>query len=251
MRQIVEEIKSQRGNSTGETIWGILVFGLIIWGVFALIGHFTRSTESEGTVKYDDCKQIITTKQGSSDTYGKNFTCNTYKSKSGRLISGICVHIDTENGACTKAFVYEKKSEFNCGDNSAPNYDDSVYACSCNDGYHVDPKDNTKCLIGYPSDTPTPTQTGSACLHLTQNTAIQAVKNLPQVQDFLKRMQAAGQPTVISPDSGKIDLLHDATVWTIHVAENHSDHLATFNWYYVNGCTGDITDFNGVNYSQK
>lgn len=157
MRKIFEITKNEKGSSTGETIWGLLCLGLIIWAVFALIGHFTQATESEGTVKYDDCRQIITTAQGSSDTWGKNFTCTNFKAKSGRLISGTCVHIETENGICTKAYVYEKKSDFNCGKNSTPNYDDSVYACTCNEGYHPNPTDSRKpCVVDNSTISPTP-----------------------------------------------------------------------------------------------
>lgn len=138
-------IRNQRGEVDLETVGGIIsvsFFGLIIWGVVAFL-----SGESEGIVKYDDCRQTIKVEQGSWDTYFKKFTCNDNKSKSGRLISGTCVHIDTSGGACVTAYVYEKKSEFNCGDNATPNYDDSVYSCTCNDGYHVDPKNHNLCIL--------------------------------------------------------------------------------------------------------
>ncbi len=131
-------------------IGSLIFFGLILWVISGLMGG-----ESQGTVKYDDCRQVINTKQGNWDTYFKKFTGEDYRSKSGRLISGTYVHIDTSGGACTTAYVYEKKSDFNCGDNSTPNYDDSVYACNCDNGYHSDPTDNRKpCILGNPTPSP-------------------------------------------------------------------------------------------------
>ncbi len=144
-------IKNQRGEGTIEAIGGLFVFLIFVGIIWAILGALLGG-ESDGSVKYDDCRQVISVKQDDWQNNFKKFTCENIKSNSGRLISGTCVHIDTSGGACITAYVYTKKSGFNCGDNSTPNVDDSVYACSCNDGYHVDPKDNKKpCIVDSPT----------------------------------------------------------------------------------------------------
>ena len=192
--KMLNVIRNQRGGSTGDTIVGVVVFGLIIFGVLAVIGYFSGGMESEGIVKYDDCRQILTIKEGSGDTFGKKFTCEYIRSKSGKLMSGTCVHIDTENGVCTTAYVYEKKSEFNCGDNSTPNYDDSVYACSCNDGYHADPKDNRKpCIVDSPTPNPAQNTTDPNPFMVSPTPTMQPKVNWQQNDPSVQKILNQGQ----------------------------------------------------------
>ena len=234
---------------------GIFVFsiilGLIGGGIKAIFGG-----EVEGTVKTDDCRQVIQISPDSFQTIYKKFTCTYSRTNSGVVNFARCDHIDSplfSNSCNTDYYYIREKGLGNCTDPKYPylGQDDKCYPTDC-----TNPPNVYKWSDGTCETTPegsivsSPTPTPSTCLQLTQDAAEQEVKNLPQVQDFLKRMQAAGQPTVIIPDSSKTDS-NGILIWTIHVAEDHTDHLATFNWYYVNGCTGDITDFNGVKYSQK
>lgn len=54
---------------------------------------FNFGVTSEGTVKHDDCRQIISLKSGSWQTYIHNFTCETQKTQSGAIMGGLCVAI--------------------------------------------------------------------------------------------------------------------------------------------------------------
>lgn len=62
---------------------------------------------------------------------------------------------------------------------------------------------------------------------ITDNEAIEIVKNLPEVKDFLQRMAKANQKTLVEVDRREVDKI------IIHVFEDHQDHTATFNWYQV------------------
>ncbi len=77
-----------------------------------------------------------------------------------------------------------------------------------------------------PSNTPIKQQ-------ISQEKAAQIVQNLPEVKNFLSKTK-----------SGKIALNNentDQSFWSIHVYENLSDRLATFNWYDVDKSTGKVT----------
>lgn len=69
--------------------------------------------------------------------------------------------------------------------------------------------------------------------HISQEQAVEKVKNLPEVQDFLKKTP-----------SGKI--LFDSTDFSIGinflVRVFNSSSGVTFNFYYVNAGTGNIID---------
>jgi len=69
------------------------------------------SKEVDGLVKYDDCREIVKLKEGDSETKNKKFICSYAKTQSGKIMSGECASTVTENGICTKAYVYEKKQE--------------------------------------------------------------------------------------------------------------------------------------------
>lgn len=84
-------------------------------------------TPPEGTVKYDDCREIIYLKPEPDSldsfwrTYFHQFICQYTKRKSGKIISGTCVHIDTDNslfsssGKCKTAYIYTFKSKPDLG----------------------------------------------------------------------------------------------------------------------------------------
>ena len=87
----------------------------------------------QGTVKYDDCRQVINLKEGDSGTWGKTFTCDTFKTNDGRVISGECVHVDlNSNGSCDTAYVYEKTPQITCSTNEEATVSG---ICVCDYGY--------------------------------------------------------------------------------------------------------------------
>jgi len=100
-------------NNFWEEIGGIIVGGLMIFGGILIYQHFVNEPleEVSGTVKYDDCREIVKLKEGGSEIKNKKFTCNYSKTQSGKIMSGECASIETENGICTKAYVYEKEQE--------------------------------------------------------------------------------------------------------------------------------------------
>jgi hypothetical protein len=123
-----------KNKDAWEGLGILVVIVLIGWGILSLFG-VSFGVENEGTVKYDDCRQIITIQDHSWQTYIKQFTCNYIKTKSRLIMSGECVHINTDSSlfssshTCATAYVYEKKQEGNC--TVAPNlylgYDDMCY----------------------------------------------------------------------------------------------------------------------------
>lgn len=63
--------------------------------------------------------------------------------------------------------------------------------------------------------------------------AVDKVKNLREVQEFLQITK-----------NGLVELDHEdkeTNSYVIHVYEIKDNHTATFNWYYVNKATGEIT----------
>ena len=124
---------SQRGSTEqglGCLFVIVLVVGVLIWGVQAIFWG-----EREGTVKYDDCREVVTLEPESPRTLFKSFTCSYTKTKSGRVIRGLCVHVDNDSTmfsashTCATAFVYEKGNE-GCTDSRFPylHYDDRCYS---------------------------------------------------------------------------------------------------------------------------
>lgn len=118
----------QKGEGEIAGIIVLVIIGLAVWGFLSLFG-FSFGVEREGAVKYDDCREIITLKEGDWKTYTNKFTCAYAKTGKGLIYGGECAHIETENGICTTAYVYEKKPANVC--TQAPNlylgYDDMCY----------------------------------------------------------------------------------------------------------------------------
>ncbi len=71
------------------------------------------------------------------------------------------------------------------------------------------------------------------CLRISDKQALNIVSALPEVKDFLLKMKQASQPTVMR-------IVHQGNNLIVQVAENHPYHLATFNWYKLDACTGKV-----------
>jgi hypothetical protein len=119
-------------NSSGEGgLVTIVVIGLILWGISALFFG-----EREGTVNVSDCRETISLQPDTFQKYYKTFTCTTQKTKSGLLMRGVCIHVDTDGSifssshSCAVAYVYEKKQEGHCTDPKFPylGEDDKCYS---------------------------------------------------------------------------------------------------------------------------
>ncbi|SRR5258708_36454825 len=73
----------------------------------------------------------------------------------------------------------------------------------------------------------------NTCQNITKSQALNIVNNLPEVKNFLVEMKQAKQPVITRA-------VQDGTNWSVQIAENHSDHLATFNWYTIDACNAKV-----------
>lgn len=120
----------------------IILFLPIVWSYFLQFLHYfqTNLLEREGIVKYSDCREIINLKNNTWQKYVKTFTCKYSKTISGKIMGGICVHVDMSNSLfssgneCLTAYVYKKEPEVNCP-REFPylGYDDKCYLIPGND----------------------------------------------------------------------------------------------------------------------
>lgn len=103
----------------------LFAIGIIGYGLYSIFG----GGEREGTFKIDDCREVVQLSSDNFQRYYKDFTCVIQKSKSGRIISGECAHIDMSGNVCKTAFVYDKKASGVCNDPKFPHlhYDDLCY----------------------------------------------------------------------------------------------------------------------------
>jgi len=105
----------QRGESEIGGIVSLIVLGLIIAGVLWIFG-FNFGMKNEGIVDYSDCREIITLKSDSWQTYFHSFTCNTRKTQSGAIMGGECVSIKNDGSlfcsshTCATAYIYKIES---------------------------------------------------------------------------------------------------------------------------------------------
>jgi len=77
-----------------------------------------------------------------------------------------------------------------------------------------------------------PERTGSS--KITKQQAVENVKNLPEVQDYLKEVP-----------NGKVEMDNeDAGEYNVHVYEVKNGHTATFNWYRVSIKDGKVQSQN-------
>jgi hypothetical protein len=86
--------------------------------------------EQEGVTRYEDCRDKIYIEQASSDALFKRFTCSYSKTRTGKLLSGLCIHVVTEGPVCQAAYIYNKKAEITCTDPKFPYpaYDDLCHS---------------------------------------------------------------------------------------------------------------------------
>ena len=70
--------------------------------------------EQEGTIKTDDCRAQVMLHDDPAETIGKKFTCAYQRSKSGKIMGGICQAVEMEGGACKTAYTYIKKPWTKC-----------------------------------------------------------------------------------------------------------------------------------------
>lgn len=78
---------------------------------------------------------------------------------------------------------------------------------------------------------------------VAEQKAISAVKNLPEVKEWLALFS---QPDGTSPKTGgkpviKLDSV-DGDIYTIHVYEDTDTHTATFNWYNFDAKSNKISN---------
>ena len=101
----------QRGESEG---WGVL-FGLAIIIVIILFfcgfnfGHVNEGYISSSASS--DCKQTITLKQGSWETYFGKFICDYIKDDSGKITGGYCDKLVMDKGQCITDYTYDIEPE--------------------------------------------------------------------------------------------------------------------------------------------
>lgn len=75
----------------------------------------------EGTVKYDDCREIIYLKPDSLRVYFHQFICQYTRRESGKIVTGTCVYVDTESrlfsssSKCKTAYIYDFVSKPDAG----------------------------------------------------------------------------------------------------------------------------------------
>jgi hypothetical protein len=93
-----------------EPVSGVGWFFLLVFAVMGLVAvHTYVFGEQEGEAKYEDCRNKITIKQDSTDTWFKKFTCSYAKNETGKIIGGVCVHVETEGSVCQAAYIYYKQ----------------------------------------------------------------------------------------------------------------------------------------------
>jgi len=85
-----------------------------LFAISALLLASTLSAcnHNEGSVKYDDCREVINLEKGSWRLMVYPFTCEYTKDEKGRIQGGTCVRVELDNGffshsgRCERAYVY-------------------------------------------------------------------------------------------------------------------------------------------------
>ena len=125
---------NRRGEGEGVVIGVLLVMGIVVAIALKILG-FNFGITNEGTVEYDDCRQVIYLENNSWKKYFHEFTCNMYKTNKGLVMSGECVSIKNDSSlfssshTCAAAYVYELKPADVCTDKDFPylGYDDQCH----------------------------------------------------------------------------------------------------------------------------
>ena len=118
-----------RNQKFRESVIGTLLTGIVLVCVISVCNYVWG--EQDGDVTYADCRNRVTIEQGSAEAWFKKFTCSTFRTKSGKVIGGVCVNVVTEGPVCQTVYIYNKKPAVSCPA-SAPNlgYDDLCHTNS-------------------------------------------------------------------------------------------------------------------------
>lgn len=87
----------------GKSLFVMLLFVSVLTGC---------NNHNEGTVKYDDCREVINLKKDSWRLMVYPFTCDYFRDDKGKIQGGTCVRVELEDGwfsksgRCEKAYVY-------------------------------------------------------------------------------------------------------------------------------------------------
>src|SRR6266446_3385741 len=121
---------SERGEGEGAGLIVLAILGLAVWGGIALYHEVGGGWEEQaGQAKFEDCREIFTIKLDAAKKLGKSFTCASQRTWKGTLMGGKCAHVETSNGLCTKAFVYDQNPAVTCPEKTPwLSYDDLCYA---------------------------------------------------------------------------------------------------------------------------
>jgi hypothetical protein len=113
---------AEKKESLTEKIQTVVGTVFLIGFLIAGVGAVQRSVwgEQEGTTRTNDCRNSVSVKEGSYVTWFKKFTCSYVKSKSGKIIGGTCVSVETDGAVCNTVYSYDKKSDLHCTDPKFP-----------------------------------------------------------------------------------------------------------------------------------
>lgn len=129
----------QRGNSDEGALGCLVIIGIIGWAIYTYQPITIFGGEREGSVKFDDCREVVYLNPDTIQKYYKTFTCSYRKTDKGVLLNSNCVHVDndstlfTSSHTCKTAYVYSFQLEKNhggCSDLAYPylGYDDKCYS---------------------------------------------------------------------------------------------------------------------------
>jgi hypothetical protein len=108
-----KEYQNQRfREQLRNNVISTLVLCIVV--VSGIILHNYVLGEQDGEVKYEDCRNKVTIEEGATDTWFKKFTCSTIKTKSGKVIRGVCVNVVTEGPVCQTVYIYSKRPTASC-----------------------------------------------------------------------------------------------------------------------------------------
>jgi hypothetical protein len=89
-------------------------------GVIGLLLLLGGCGEKEGIVKWSDCREQIFVEEGSFNAMSKTYICHYAKTRQGRSMGGVCIHIEYEGGQCRTAYINYKKQDNVCLDKANP-----------------------------------------------------------------------------------------------------------------------------------
>lgn len=120
-----QDFKLTRSKGDLAGLGSLVVIALVVWGILSLFGFNYHGT-SEGTVKYDDCREIIYLQPDDWQTYFGTFTGYSIKTNSGKVMGGQFVRIENDSSlfvsgsTCARAYIYTKQQDNVCTDPAYP-----------------------------------------------------------------------------------------------------------------------------------